>query len=66
MLYGHASWQARQPMQRSSLCMVMPSAVLNMAFGSTGQASTHGALLQWLQSTGNVRYLVSGKVPVVS
>jgi hypothetical protein len=39
-------------MQRASLCMVMPSAVLYIALGFTGHALTQGASPQWLQSTG--------------
>lgn len=43
--------------------MVMPSGVLNIAFGSTGQTFTHGASLQWLHSTGITNCLVLGNVP---
>ncbi len=55
----------RQPMHSSSLCMVTPSGVLNIAFGSTGQALTQGASLQWLHSTGITQCVVSGNVPSV-
>jgi hypothetical protein len=39
-------------MQRSGLCIVTPSSVLNIALGSTGQASTQGAFSQWLHRVG--------------
>src|SRR5512134_3259077 len=57
--------QAPQPMHSAGSCSVMPSAVLYMAFGLTGQASTHAALLQWLHSTGMTQWVVFGNVPSV-
>ncbi len=52
-------------MQVASSCIVMPSGVLYIAFGVTGQASTHGALLQWLHSTGITECVTFGNVPSV-
>jgi hypothetical protein len=43
--------------------MVIPSAVLNMALGVTGQALTQGALEQWLQSTGRAVKEAFGNFP---
>ena len=43
----------------------MPSGVLNIAFGFTGQAATQGASVQWLHSTGMTQCVTSGKVPSV-
>ena len=50
-------------MHRSSSCIVMPSGVLNIAFGLTGHALTHGASVQWLHSTGITQCVVLGNVP---
>ncbi len=55
----------RQPMQSALSCMVMPSGVLYIAFGETGQALTHGASVQWLHSTGSTRCVTFGNVPSV-
>src|SRR3989304_4451579 len=52
-------------MHNSSLCIVMPSGVLNIAFGVTGHTSTQRAFVQWLQSTGITRCIAFGKVPSV-
>ena len=65
LLYGQAFWHIRQPMQRSSSCMVMPSGVLNIAFGVTGQALTQGASVQWLHSTGITQCVMLGNFPSV-
>src|SRR4051812_38271981 len=45
--YGHAFMHALQPMQRSESKSTIPSSRLYSAF--TGQISTHGASVHWLQ-----------------
>ena len=52
-------------MQSSSSCIVMPSGVLYIALGVTGQAATQGASVQWLHSTGITQWVTFGKVPSV-
>src|SRR5512137_2941619 len=46
-------------------CIVTPSGVLNIAFGSVGQTWTQGASEQWLHSTGITQWVTLGKVPSV-
>jgi hypothetical protein len=43
----------------------MPSSVLNIAFGVTGQTATQGAFVQWLHMTGMTHCVVFGNVPSV-
>src|SRR3972149_4186114 len=52
-------------MQRSLSYIVMPSGVLDTAFGETGQTATQGASVQWLHSTGITTCTAFGKVPSV-